>query len=49
MIVACLPRETRQTAFVIDGEVEEGFVLTVVDDDPDDGITELELESEMGD
>jgi hypothetical protein len=33
MVVACIPREPRQTAFMLEGEVEEGLVLSEVDDD----------------
>ena len=33
MIVACMPREPRQTAFMLDGEVEDGVALRNGDED----------------
>ena len=33
MVVACIPREPRQTAFLLEGDAEEGPALSEVDDD----------------
>ena len=33
MVVACIPPEPRQTAFLLEGDFEEGPVLIEVDDD----------------
>ena len=48
MVLACLPREPRQTEYMVDGEMETGFVLEE-DGAAAGNISEDELESNLGD
>ena len=47
MIVACVPREPRQTAFMLDGEVEDGSALRDDEDDVPYADAEWDLESNL--